>query len=140
VTTAGTTRRARHAQRAGTDAVMMLPVSYWKLSEGEILKHSLSIGRAMGIPMMMYKNPATSGVDMRPELLTQMFETIDNVTMVKGSTGDLSRMKRIESLNDRWLPLYNGSNPLGLGRAAGGRHRMVHGRVVSATAAVHRPA
>jgi 4-hydroxy-tetrahydrodipicolinate synthase len=64
---------------------MMLPVSYWKLSEGEILKHLLSIGRAMGIPVMMDKNPATSGVDMRPELLTQMFETIDNVTMVKGS-------------------------------------------------------
>jgi hypothetical protein len=48
---------------------------------------------------------------MSPELLVQMFETIDNVTMVKESTGDLSVMKRIESLSDERLPFYNGSNP-----------------------------
>jgi hypothetical protein len=48
---------------------------------------------------------------MSPELLVQMFGTIDNVTMVKESTGDLSRMKRIESLSDERLPFYNGSNP-----------------------------
>jgi 4-hydroxy-tetrahydrodipicolinate synthase len=47
VTTAKTTRRAQYAQRAGADAVMVLPVSYWKLSEREILQHFLSIGDAM---------------------------------------------------------------------------------------------
>jgi 4-hydroxy-tetrahydrodipicolinate synthase len=49
---------------------------------------------------------------MSPELLVQMFETIDNVTMVKESTGDPSRMKRIGSLSDWRLPFYNGSNRL----------------------------
>ena len=112
VTTAKTTRRAQYAQRAGADAVMVLPVSYWKLSEREIFKHFLSIGDAIGIPIMMYNNPATSGVDMSPELLVRMFETIDNVSMVKESTGDLSRMQRIDQLSGGRLPFYNGSNPL----------------------------
>jgi 4-hydroxy-tetrahydrodipicolinate synthase len=112
VTTAKTTRRAQYAQRAGADAVMVLPVSYWKLSEREILQHFLSIGDAIGIPIMMYNNPATSGVDMSPELLVRMFETIDNVSMVKESTGDLSRMQRIDQLSGGRLPFYNGSNPL----------------------------
>ena len=67
VTTAKTTRRAQYAQRAGADAVMVLPVSYWKLSEREILQQFLSIGDAIGIPIMMYNNPATSGVDMSPD-------------------------------------------------------------------------
>jgi dihydrodipicolinate synthase/N-acetylneuraminate lyase len=40
-----------------------------------------------------------------------MFRTIDNVTMVKAPTGDLSWMKRIESLRDGRRPSYNGSNP-----------------------------
>jgi 4-hydroxy-tetrahydrodipicolinate synthase len=35
VTTAKKTRRAQYAQRAGAEAVMILPVSYWKLSERE---------------------------------------------------------------------------------------------------------
>lgn len=112
VTTAKTIRRAQYAQRAGADAVMVLPVSYWKLSEREIVQHYRSIGGAIDIPIMAYNNPATSGVDMRPELLVDMFEGIDNVTMVKESTGDLSRMRRIAELSGGRLPFYNGSNPL----------------------------
>jgi 4-hydroxy-tetrahydrodipicolinate synthase len=112
VTTAKTIRRAEYAQRAGADAVMVLPVSYWKLSEREIVQHYRSIARAIDIPIMAYNNPATSGVDMSPELLVDMFEGIDNVTMVKESTGDLSRMRRIAELSGGRLPFYNGSNPL----------------------------
>ncbi len=112
VTTAKTIRRATYAQRAGADAVMVLPVSYWKLSEREIVQHYRSISEAIEIPIMAYNNPATSGVDMRPELLVDMFETVDNVTMVKESTGDLSRMRRIAELSGGRLPFYNGSNPL----------------------------
>jgi 4-hydroxy-tetrahydrodipicolinate synthase len=112
VTTAKTVRRAQYAQRAGADAVMILPVSYWKLTEREIAQHYRSISDAIAIPIMAYNNPATSGVDMRPELLVSMFETIDNLTMVKESTGDLSRMRRIDELSGGRLPFYNGSNPL----------------------------
>ena len=112
VTTAKTIRRAQYAQQAGADAVMVLPVSYWKLTEREIVQHYRSVSDAIGIPIIAYNNPATSGVDMRPELLVGMFEKIDNVAMVKESTGDLSRMHRIAELSGGQLPFYNGSNPL----------------------------
>ncbi|MBV8788335.1 MAG: dihydrodipicolinate synthase family protein [Mycobacterium sp.] len=112
VTTAKTIRRAEYAQQAGADAVMILPVSYWKLADREIVQHYRSVSDAISIPIMAYNNPATSGVDMPPELLVAMFETIDNVTMVKESTGDLSRMQRIDELSGGRLPFYNGSNPL----------------------------
>ncbi|WP_141681970.1 dihydrodipicolinate synthase family protein, partial [Mycobacterium malmoense] len=61
VTTAKTVRRAQYAQRAGADAVMILPVSYWKLSEREIVAHYRSVSDAISIPIMAYNNPATSG-------------------------------------------------------------------------------
>ncbi|MCG7609431.1 MULTISPECIES: dihydrodipicolinate synthase family protein [Mycobacterium] len=112
LTTANTIRRARYAQRAGADAVMVLPISYWKLSEREIAQHYAAIGAAIDIPIMVYNNPATSGIDMRPELLVQMFTDIDNVTMVKESTGDIARMERLSELTDGVLPFYNGSNPM----------------------------
>ncbi|SIN51132.1 Probable dihydrodipicolinate synthetase DapA [Mycobacteroides abscessus subsp. abscessus] len=67
---------------------------------------------AIDIPLMAYNNPATSGVDMKPELLVSMFGDIDNFTMVKESTGDLNRMLEIKRLTDGRLPFYNGSNPL----------------------------
>ena len=112
LTTANTIRRARYAEQAGADAVMILPVSYWKLTEREIVQHYTRIGAAIGIPIMAYNNPATSGIDMSPELLVGMFDRIDNLTMVKESTGDLSRMQRIAELSGGRLPFYNGSNPL----------------------------
>jgi len=112
LTTANTIRRARYAEQAGADAVMILPVSYWKLSDREIAQHYRSIGESIGIPIMAYNNPATSGVDMSPELLVTLFDNIDNVTMVKESTGDLNRMRRIAELSGGELPFYNGSNPL----------------------------
>ena len=49
---------------------------------------------------------------MSPELLVRMFETIDNVSMVKESTGDLSRMQRVDSLSGGRLAFCNGINPL----------------------------
>lgn len=112
LTTANTVRRARQAQAAGADAVMVLPISYWKLADHEIAHHYATVGAAIDIPIMVYNNPATSGIDMSPELLVKMFTDIDNVTMVKESTGDLSRMLRIKELSGGLLPFYNGSNPL----------------------------
>ena len=112
LTTANTIRRARYAQRAGASAVMVLPISYWKLSDREIAQHYAAIGAAVDLPIMVYNNPATSGIDMSPELLVRMFEDVDNVTMVKESTGDINRMLRIAELSDSRLPFYNGSNPL----------------------------
>jgi 4-hydroxy-tetrahydrodipicolinate synthase len=112
LTTANTIRRARYAQHTGADAVMILPVSYWKLSTREIAQHYATVAATLDIPIMAYNNPATSGIDMSPELLVQMFTDIDNLTMVKESTGDLDRMLRIKELTGNTLPFYNGSNPL----------------------------
>ncbi|MHA3024070.1 dihydrodipicolinate synthase family protein [Mycobacterium sp. BMJ-28] len=112
LTTANTVRRAKHAQRAGADALMVLPVSYWKLTSREIIAHYAAVAAAVDLPIMAYNNPATSGIDMPPELLVQMFTEIDNLAMVKESTGDLSRMLRLAELTGGALPFYNGSNPL----------------------------
>jgi len=112
LTTANTIRRARHAQKAGADALMILPVSYWKLTDREIARHYAAVGAAVDLPIMAYNNPATSGIDMSPELLVQMFDDVDNLLMVKESTGDLTRMQRIKELSGGALPFYNGSNPL----------------------------
>ncbi|AOK30243.1 MULTISPECIES: dihydrodipicolinate synthase family protein [Burkholderia] len=120
LTTAGAVRRARFAEQAGADAVMVLPVSYWKLGDDEIVDHYRAIGDAIGIPIMLYNNPATSGVDMSPELIARIFRTVDNVTMVKESTGDIKRMHRLAQLGEGAIPFYNGSNPMALAALAAG--------------------
>ncbi|WP_307941708.1 dihydrodipicolinate synthase family protein [Pseudomonas mosselii] len=114
LTTAGALRRARFAQKHGADAVMVLPAAYWKLSEAEILQHYRAIGAAIDIPIMLYNNPATSGTDMPVELILRIVREVDNVTMVKESTGDIQRMHKLHLLGEGQVPFYNGCNPLAL--------------------------
>lgn len=114
LTTAGAIRRARLAERLGADAVMVLPTAYWKLSEAEILQHYLAIGDSIGVPIMLYNNPATSGTDMSVELILRIVKTVENVTMVKESTGDIQRMHKLQVLGEGQVPFYNGCNPLAL--------------------------
>ncbi|MDD5581047.1 MAG: dihydrodipicolinate synthase family protein [Methylobacter sp.] len=120
LTTRNAVHRAKFAEKAGADAVMVLPISYWKLSEREIFQHYTAISEAIGIPVMIYNNPATSGIDMTPELIVRMVKEIDNVTMVKESSGDIQRMHRLFNLSDGEIPFYNGSNPLALEAFAAG--------------------
>ncbi|HTJ95641.1 MAG TPA: dihydrodipicolinate synthase family protein, partial [Pararobbsia sp.] len=114
LTTRNAIRRARFAAKSGADAVMVLPISYWKLTEEEIVRHYAAIAEAISVPIMVYNNPATSGIDMSPQLIARLVREIDNVTMVKESTGDIQRMHTLYQLSGGEIPFYNGSNPLAL--------------------------
>ncbi|WP_415844985.1 dihydrodipicolinate synthase family protein [Stutzerimonas zhaodongensis] len=120
LTTTKALRRARFAEAQGADVVMVLPASYWKLSEAEILAHYRAIGDTISLPIMLYNNPATSGTDMSVDLILRIVEAVDNVTMVKESTGDIQRMHNIQRFSDGQVPFYNGCNPLALEAFAAG--------------------
>lgn len=106
--------RARFAQLAGADVVMISPLAYYSLTEQEIRQHYTSIAEAIDIPIMLYNNPATCGVDMSPQLMLSLVEQISNITMIKESSGDIQRMHQIWSLSGGSVPFYNGCNYLAL--------------------------
>jgi 4-hydroxy-tetrahydrodipicolinate synthase len=120
LTTAGAVRRAQAAERYGAEAVMLLPVSYWKLSERELTAHFAAVAASVGLPIMIYNNPAAAGIDLSPEFLVGLTQQFENITMVKESSGDITRVTRIAQLTDGDLPIFNGSNPLALQSFAAG--------------------
>ncbi|PIF45826.1 4-hydroxy-tetrahydrodipicolinate synthase [Chryseobacterium sp. 52] len=113
LTTEKTIHHAKFAEKAGADAVMIIPMSYWKLTDDEIVAHYDAVAGKISIPIMAYNNPATSGVDMSPALLKRLLE-IPNVTMIKESTGDIQRMHYLRKELGEETAFYNGSNPLAL--------------------------
>lgn len=119
LTTEKTIYHARFAEKAGADAIMILPMSYWKLTDDEIVKHYDRVASTVGIPIMAYNNPATGGIDMSPALLKRLLE-IPNVTMIKESTGDIQRMHTLRREIGEDVAFYNGSNPLALAALAAG--------------------
>ncbi|WP_316841848.1 dihydrodipicolinate synthase family protein [Pedobacter gandavensis] len=119
LTTERTIYHAKFAEKAGSDAVMILPMSYWKLNDKEIFAHYEAVAKAISIPIMAYNNPSTGGVDMSPALLKKLLE-IPNVTMIKESSGDLQRMHTLRKDLDEEVSFFNGSNPLALAAFAAG--------------------
>lgn len=119
LTTEKTIHHAEFAEKAGADAVMIIPMSYWKLTDDEIVTHYDAVASKISIPIMAYNNPATSGVDMSPALLKRLLE-IPNVTMIKESTGDIQRMHYLRRELGEEVAFYNGSNPLALAAFSAG--------------------
>ncbi|WP_074409046.1 dihydrodipicolinate synthase family protein [Aquimarina megaterium] len=119
LTTERTVHHAKFAEKAGATAVMIIPMSYWKLTDDEIVRHYDTVAKQISIPIMAYNNPATSGVDMSPALLKRLLE-IPNVTMIKESTGDVQRMHYLRKELGEDVAFYNGSNPLALAALSAG--------------------
>lgn len=119
LTTEKTVYHAQFAEKAGATAVMVIPMSYWKLSDDEIVKHYDAVASKISIPIMAYNNPATAGVDMSPTLLKRLLQ-IPNVTMIKESTGDIQRMHYLRKELGEEVAFFNGSNPLALAAFAAG--------------------
>ncbi|WP_434347242.1 dihydrodipicolinate synthase family protein [Myxococcus virescens] len=113
LTTERTVHHAKHAEKLGASAVMIIPMSYWKLSDAEIITHYDTVAKRIAIPIAVYNNPATGGLDLSPDVISRLLK-IPNVTMVKESTGDVNRMHRLVQLCGEDVAFYNGSNPLAL--------------------------
>lgn len=114
LTTTMAIQKAQKAQELGADVIMVMPISYWKLTDQEIYDYYQQIAASTRLPIMVYNNPSTSGVDISPELIAKMFREIKNICMVKDSTGDIQRMHKFHELTEGKLPFYNGCNPLAL--------------------------
>lgn len=119
LTTEKTVYHAKFAEKAGATAVMIIPMSYWKLTDDEIVKHYDTVASKISIPIMAYNNPATGGVDMSPALLKRLLD-IPNVTMVKESSGDVQRMHYLRKELGEDVAFFNGSNPLALAAFSAG--------------------
>jgi 4-hydroxy-tetrahydrodipicolinate synthase len=120
LTTSAAVAKARYAQEIGADMLMVIPISYWNLTEAEIHGHFAAIAEASDLPIMAYNNPATSGVDMPPALLVKLVRELKTVSFVKESSGDINRMHAIRTLSNGEIPFYNGANHLALEALAAG--------------------
>jgi 4-hydroxy-tetrahydrodipicolinate synthase len=83
---------AADAAEAGAVALMMLPPLGYRGDDDEVVAYYRSVAEAAGLPLMAYNNPEASGVDMGPELLTRLYEEIDQVVAFKECSGDARRI------------------------------------------------
>ncbi|MCA3371012.1 MAG: dihydrodipicolinate synthase family protein [Roseomonas sp.] len=98
---------SREAESQGADGVMIIPPFYSVPTEDELFHHYKTIADAIGIPIMVYNNPATSNVDMLPATLARI-STIPNCRYVKESTLEVTRVRDIVALCGDRMEVFAG--------------------------------
>ncbi len=82
---------AKHAERAGADAVLIVTPYYNKPNQEGMYQHFKAINDAIGIPIIMYNIPPRSVIDMSVDTMKRLFE-LKNIAGVKDATGNVGRI------------------------------------------------
>ncbi len=96
-----------HAQEAGADGLMVIHPYYCMPNERELFEHYKLLARSVRIPIMIYNNPVTSGIDMKPALLARLAE-FENIQYVKDATDDIKRVGQIKRLCGDRISVFQG--------------------------------
>lgn len=100
-------RLSQYAEEVGATGVLVVPITYWPLTDDEVYEHCAKIANAIRIPMGVYNNPGTTGIDIKPLLMAKLFE-IDNIQFCKEISGDLSRQVWIRQLTEGKMAIFHG--------------------------------
>lgn len=98
---------SREAEAQGADGVMVIPPFYSVPTPEELRRHYDRIGSAIGVPIMIYNNPATANVDLTPEILAEL-SRIPNCRYVKESTLEVTRVRDILAVCGDRLQVFAG--------------------------------
>ncbi len=98
---------SREAERLGADGIMVIPPFYSVPTEEELYVHYKAIADAIGIPVMLYNNPATANVDLTPPVLARL-STIEGCCYIKESTLEVTRVRDILAACDGRLQVFAG--------------------------------
>ena len=95
------------AENLGADGTMIIPPFYSTPTRMELLKHFERISQSATKPIMLYNNPATSNVDLTPDLVADLshFQHID---YIKESTMDVTRVRDILEVSEGRMNVFGG--------------------------------
>ena len=63
---------AKHAEKAGADAVLVVTPYYNKPNQRGLYAHYAAIAKAVRLPIVIYNIPGRSIIDMTPETMGQL--------------------------------------------------------------------
>ncbi len=92
--TAHSIHLTEEAERAGSDAVLVVSPYYNKPPQRGLLAHFSAVAGATGLPVIAYNIPGRTAVRIEHDTLLRLAE-IDNIVGVKDSTGDFDALARL---------------------------------------------
>ncbi|PCK32237.1 dihydrodipicolinate synthase family protein [Pseudoalteromonas piscicida] len=112
-TTALAVEFAKDAEALGIDGLMVLPGMVYRSTEREAIHHYQQVARSTALPIMIYNNPVTYGVDVSIEGMKTLADEL-NIVSVKEATEDTRRISELFSaFGDRYV-VFGGVDDIAL--------------------------
>ena len=111
---------SRYAEKAGSDALLVVTPYYNKPTQEGLYQHYKKINDNVGIPIIIYNIPSRSVIDMSVETMSKLYE-LKNIVGVKDATGDLKRVdSQLKSMGKEFIQLTgNDDNALEFNKRGG---------------------
>ncbi|BCV32939.1 dihydrodipicolinate synthase family protein [Shewanella algae] len=94
---------AKDVAALGVDGLMLLPAVVYRGTDREVLAHYRHVARATTLPIMIYNNPVSYGVDINLEMTAELAKE-PNIVAIKESTTDTRRLTELQSrFGDRFI-------------------------------------
>jgi 4-hydroxy-tetrahydrodipicolinate synthase len=127
-TTSWACRHAEMCADLGLDGLMVLPAMVYRSVGEETPAHFRAVARTTDLPIMVYNNPVSYGVDVTPEIFAELAAE-PTLVAIKESSDDVRRVTDlVNRLGDRYL-LFCGVDDLVLESAMLGVQGWVAGLV-----------
>lgn len=127
-TTAEACRLARDAEELGVDGLMVLPGMVYRSDRRETLAHYRAVARASGLPVMVYNNPVSYGVDVTPEMFAELADE-ETLVAIKESSEDTRRIVDLRNAVGERYVLFCGVDDIALEALAAGADGWLAGLV-----------
>jgi 4-hydroxy-tetrahydrodipicolinate synthase len=101
-------RYTREAEALGADGLMIVPPYYYTPTEDEIFNYYKAICEATSLPIMLYNNPFTSNVDMKPKLIARLTKAFTNIRYIKEASMDVARVYDIIEATEGVMNVFAG--------------------------------
>ncbi len=96
---------SRYAEKAGSDALLIVTPYYNKPTQEGLYQHYKSINDNTNLPIIIYNIPGRCVIDMSVDTMARLFE-LKNIAGVKDATGDLNRLdETIKKLGPNFIQL-----------------------------------
>jgi 4-hydroxy-tetrahydrodipicolinate synthase len=94
---------AKDAERAGIDGLMVLPAMVYKSNRRETIAHFRAVAAATALPIMIYNNPISYGVDVTVDMWADLAD-VRNIVAIKESSEDTRRIVDVQrEYGDRFV-------------------------------------
>jgi len=102
-------QKSRFAEAVGADGLLIVTPFYNKTTQEGLLAHYSSIAEQVRLPILIYNVPSRTGLNIKPETVSKLVKSCENIVGIKEASGDISQIAKLAAICPE-CDIYSGND------------------------------